>query len=160
MSVRHPALTCGAGWRQGARARIDEQAFKRQGQGDSVGPRTRQRGDGPSISTLEDELEGVAERLTPPTATLPNTVLPLQPPGRRHRRPGQVPAPLGETLVGPVGLEPTTYGIQVEAERRSALLVISSLRLGRMSFLSRIESSLIVIVQRRLMGVKRGLPYH
>jgi len=51
MSVRHPALTCGAGWRQGARARIDEQAFKRQGQGDSVGPRTRQRGDGPSIST-------------------------------------------------------------------------------------------------------------
>ena len=63
-------------------------------------------------------------------------------------------------VVGPVGLEPTTYGIQVEAERRSALLVISSLRLGRMSFLSRIESSLIVIVQRRLMGVKRGLPYH
>ena len=63
-------------------------------------------------------------------------------------------------FVGPVGLEPTTYRIQVEAERRSALLVISALRLGRMSFLSRIESSLIVIVQRRLMGVKRGLPYH
>jgi hypothetical protein len=58
--------------------------------------------------------------------------------------------------VGPVGLEPTTRGIQVEAERRSALLVISALRLGRMSLLSRIESSLIVIVQRRLMGVKRG----
>jgi hypothetical protein len=82
MSVRHPALTCGAGWRQGARARIDEQAFKRQGKGDSVGPRTCQRGDGPSISTracFEDELDGVAERLTPPTAALPNTVLPLQP---------------------------------------------------------------------------------
>lgn len=64
------------------------------------------------------------------------------------------------TKVGPVGLEPHNYGIQVEAERRSALLVISALRLGRMSFLSRIESSSIVIVQRRLMGVKRGLPYH
>ena len=62
--------------------------------------------------------------------------------------------------VGPVGLEPTTYGIQVEAERRSALLVISALRLGRMGLLSRTESSLVVIVQRRLMGVKRGLPYH
>ena len=33
-------------------------------------------------------------------------------------------------VVGPVGLEPTTYGIQVEAERRSASLVISALRLG------------------------------
>jgi hypothetical protein len=41
--------------------------------------------------------------------------------------------------VGPVGLEPTTYGIQVEAERRSALLVISALRLGRLGLLSRIE---------------------
>jgi hypothetical protein len=64
------------------------------------------------------------------------------------------------TRVGPVGLEPTTYGIQVEAECRLALLVISALRLGRMSLLSRIESSLIVIVQRRLMGVKLRLPYH
>jgi hypothetical protein len=62
--------------------------------------------------------------------------------------------------VGPVGLEPTTYGIQVEAERHSALLVISALRLGRIGILSRIESSLTVTVQRRLMGVKRGLPYH
>ena len=63
-------------------------------------------------------------------------------------------------FVGPVGLEPTTYGIQVEAERRFALLVISALRLGRMGLLSIIDSSFIVIVQRRLMGVKRGLPYH
>jgi hypothetical protein len=59
-----------------------------------------------------------------------------------------------------VGLEPTTYGIQVEAERRSALLVISALRLGRMGLLSRIESWLIVIVQRRLIGGKVGLQYH
>jgi hypothetical protein len=29
-----------------------------------------------------------------------------------------------------------------------------------MGLLSTIDSSLIVIVQRRLMGVKRGLPYH
>jgi len=34
--------------------------------------------------------------------------------------------------VGPVGLEPTTYGIQVDAAHRSALLVTSALRLGRM----------------------------
>ena len=62
--------------------------------------------------------------------------------------------------VGPVGLEPTTYGIQVEAERRSALLVINALRLGQMGFLSRIETASLVLIQRRLMGVKRGLPYH
>ena len=67
---------------------------------------------------------------------------------------------LSTLVVGPVGLEPTTYGIQVEAERRSALLVISAVRLGRMGLVSRIESSSIGIVQRRLMGVKWGLPYH
>ena len=37
---------------------------------------------------------------------------------------------------------------------RSALLAISALRLVRMGLLSRIESWLLVIVQRRLMGVK------
>jgi hypothetical protein len=29
-----------------------------------------------------------------------------------------------------------------------------------MGFPSRIETALLVLIQRRLMGVKRGLPYH